>query len=123
MKNDSKKTSVDCPMTGLSAGDALFIALKDEDTAHFLRTHFSAPELDHHIYSRRWMMEQDSRRFWQVTIIEKSSLDGKREQFFNIAHISLDAVSGQICQRWFFGNILLQEYLEFINRLGTRPTG
>jgi hypothetical protein len=107
-------------MPGISAADALFVALKDEDTACFLRTHFAAPELKPQVLSRRWVTEHDSRRLWQVAIIEKSRLGSRQAHFFNVAHISLDAASGEIRQKWFFGNVFLEEYLEFIDRLTAR---
>ena len=107
-------------MSGLSAADALFVALQDKDTAHFIRAYFAAPELKPRVLSRRWVTEHESKQLWQVAIIEKSCLGGRRGQFFNVAHISLDAASGEIRQKWFFGNVFLEEYLEFINRLTAR---
>jgi hypothetical protein len=123
MRNEKQKKQAHLPVPGLSAADALFVALKDEDTAYFLRAHFAAPELKPQILSRRWVTEDDSRRLWQVAIIEKSRLGGRRGRFFNVAHISLDAASGEIRQKWFFGNVYLEEYLEFTDRLTARRSG
>ncbi len=120
MQNERQNKAEDSPVPGLSAADALFIALEDQDTSYFLKTYFAAPELKHQVFSRRWVTEHDSRKIWQVAIIEKSRLGGGREQLLNIAHISLDASSGEICKKWFFGNVFLEEYLEFIDRLSVR---
>ncbi|MDH7512600.1 MAG: hypothetical protein QHH14_06620 [Clostridiales bacterium] len=120
MQNERQNKAEGLSVPGLSAADAMVIALRDEDTACFLRTHFAAPELKHEVLSRRWVTEHDSRKTWQVAIIEKGRLGGGREQVLNIAHISLDALSGEICQKWFFGNVFLEEYLEFIDCLSAR---
>lgn len=120
MRNEREMKPADWPMSGLSAADALFVALKDEDMAHFIRAYFAEPELKPQVLSRHWLTEHDSSRLWQVVIIEESRLGGRRGQFFNVAHISLDAASGEIRGKWFFGNIFLEEYLEFIDRLNAR---
>jgi hypothetical protein len=123
MRNEKQKKLAGCLVPALSAADALFVALKDEDTASFLRTHFAEPELKPEVLSRRWVTEHDSTRLWQVAIIEKSRLGGRPGRFFNIAHISLDAASGEIRQKRFFANVFLEEYHEFIDRLSARRSG
>jgi hypothetical protein len=101
----------------LSPGQALFLALEDPLTAHFLRTEFEIPEQRPEIVIKRRLII--SRRYpsWHVAIIEKPRpLRGGRLPLLNIAHVMVDGLDGRILQRWFLRSVLYAEYREFMRQ-------
>jgi hypothetical protein len=101
----------------LSPEQALFLALEDPLTAHFLRAEFEIPERKPDIMIKRRLI--DSRRcpFWHVAIIEKPRpLRRVRPALLNIAHVMVDGLDGRILQRWFLRSVLYTEYKEFIRQ-------
>jgi hypothetical protein len=106
------------PDHGLSAEQALFLALEDPQTACFLKTSFSTPEQKSEIITERRVTKNSLGYFWQVAIIEKP-LPTLRANLplLNIAHIIVDALDGKILRRWFLRNVFSEEYQEFKRRL------
>jgi hypothetical protein len=106
------------PGRGLSAEQALFLALEDPQTACFLKTTFTIPEEKPEIVTERWMTRDKRCYSWQVAIIEKP-LPGLRANLplLNIAHIMINALDGKVLQRWFLQSVFYEEYTEFMSNV------
>ena len=101
----------------LSPEQALFLALEDPLTAHFLRTAFAIPEQRPEIVTKRWLIKAGGCSSWHVAIIEKPRpLPGARLPLLNIAHVMVDGLGGKILQRWFLQSVFYREYREFIRQ-------
>ena len=101
----------------LSSEKALFLALEDPLTAHFLRTAFEIPEQRPEIVTKRWLLKAGGYSSWHVAIIEKPRpLLGARPPLLNIAHVMVDGLDGKILQRWFLQSVFYTEYREFMRQ-------
>lgn len=111
------------PDSGLSAAEALFIALGDGQAAFFMKTHFSPPEQRAHVFSKRWIIRENSCCFWHVAVIEQGRVPTGTRPLINVAHIIVDGFSGRIQKKWLLGNIFEDEYRQFLKELFARHGG
>ncbi len=103
---------------GLSSEQALFLALEDPQTAHFLRTAFGIPEQRPEIVTKRRLTKARPCSSWHVAIIEKPRPSLRAcPPLLNIAHIMVDALDGQILQRWFLKSVFYEEYRAFMRQV------
>jgi hypothetical protein len=113
-----------CLNLRLTAVHALVIALEDRETSAFLRTAFSAPEQRANVVTERRYSNGTGRRLWHISIIETPRPSAVLTRpLLNIAHVAVDARSGQVRGRWFWRGVFYEEYREFVRKLPSLRLG
>ena len=111
-----KKVRAKSP-SGLSSEEALFRALEDPQTAHFLRTAFALPEQKPEIVMKRWLTKDGGCASWHIAIMEKPwPSRGQGLPLLNVIHVRLNALDGQVLGRWLLQSVLYEEYRAFMRK-------